>query len=355
VLNGPSITLRESRQLLDGTMFFAIEIGNECDLYGFNGIRTSNWNYTYYSQQFENYYKAIISTNVAPNVPFIQGATWCCESSFLLYANDYIKTYKPILRTFSYHKYPLNVCDGATTNLVDLMQDRAASGEADAMKPYVQDAIKDGVDFWMGEVNSVACGGAYNVSNTMGSALWTLDYLFNFANISVVGMNFHGGTSGAYSSFTYSPSTSNVPVVHPEYYGFYLFAQSIQGGAALTPVTTQFTNNTFVKVWSVKGTKDNSVRVVILHKDIASTVNAKVDISIDVPGYDPNAVYYELSAPSPYSTDKLTIGGQTFDNTVGGEVVGKRTAQTLKSVDNIYSITIKPSTAILLVISPSTK
>jgi hypothetical protein len=43
-----------------------------------------------------------------------------------------------------------------------------------------------------GEGNSVACGGAYNVSDTMASALWAVDELFNVAAVNITRWNFHG-------------------------------------------------------------------------------------------------------------------------------------------------------------------
>jgi hypothetical protein len=102
--------------LVDG-----IEIGNECDLYHENGIRTPNFTYTQYDPEFGAYAKVlrILARLVLGLIPLgalqavagagmptprIQGATWCC-STFDASLQAYAKKYTPAtLKSFSYHQ-----------------------------------------------------------------------------------------------------------------------------------------------------------------------------------------------------------------------------------------------------------
>jgi hypothetical protein len=50
-----------------------------------------------------------------------------------------------------------------------------------------------GLEFWIGESNSVACGGQPNISDVFASALWAVGWLHAGAMANVSGINFHGG------------------------------------------------------------------------------------------------------------------------------------------------------------------
>lgn len=56
-----------------------------------------------------------------------------------------------------------------------------------------------GASFHMGETGSVSCHGKDGVSNTLGAALWELDYVLHGAIMGMSGVYFHMGTSFYYS------------------------------------------------------------------------------------------------------------------------------------------------------------
>jgi hypothetical protein len=74
----------------------------------------------------------------------------------------------------SYHNYPLNVCgtNPPKPTIYQLLEDKSAQEEAQHLQPYVSVAAANKVPFYIGEGNSVACGGAYNVSNVFAATLW---------------------------------------------------------------------------------------------------------------------------------------------------------------------------------------
>eukprot|EP01113_Clastostelium_recurvatum_P031015 TRINITY_DN3828_c0_g1_i3.p1 TRINITY_DN3828_c0_g1~~TRINITY_DN3828_c0_g1_i3.p1 ORF type:complete len:491 (+),score=81.63 TRINITY_DN3828_c0_g1_i3:92-1564(+) len=302
---------------------YAIEIGNEPDMYVDNKIRPVGFNATTYTEQFDAYYQAISSH--LPSKPFIQGGTWCCSYDWSKVWQEYIgHEGASVLKTVSYHKYPIDACANHKPTLEDLMQDRATIGEAQGQARAIAYAHTLGIEYYMGEVNSVACGGRANVSDVFGATLWTLDYLLNFANVSADGMNFHQG--GHYGGWGFDVNTS-APILKPPYYGFYMFDQAIQGGASMMPSITKNTTNPFIKTFAMLGSgTDKSVRVIIIHKDITTNQTAEVQIEIDdAANYEAVAAMYVLEAPSPYASTGISLAGQTFDGTKDGTVQGTRT------------------------------
>jgi hypothetical protein len=58
-----------------------------------------------------------------------------------------------------------------------------------------------GIAFNMGETGSVSCHGKAGVSNTMGAALWQLDYVLYGAVQGMQGVYFHSGSPFYYSAW----------------------------------------------------------------------------------------------------------------------------------------------------------
>jgi len=328
---------------------YAIEIGNEVDLFGDNGFREKGYNYTQYKKEFDFYVNAI-----APYVPkrFIQGATFCCLSSFFDQIPSYVQNENSKIKTLSVHNYPTTHCNNNPVELSELMVDKSSEGVAAFFAPLAKATITAGVEFWVGEMNSASCGGAPNVSDVFGSALWAVDILFNYVNIGVKGVNFHGGSGGYYTSFAYSSPTSTIPEVRPIYYGQFLFAQAIRANSRLIDANVTHTTNELVKVWAVRDGDNQDIRIVVVHKDITTKVPATVTIKLSG-SYQNSASLLTVEAPSPYSQTGITIGGQTFDGTQTGAPVGNQKTVTVTGSSNSYSFTVLPSSIALLTVHAS--
>jgi hypothetical protein len=65
--------------------------------------------------------------------------------------------------------------------------------------PSIQAAHDANTLFYMGETGSVSCHGEDGVRNTMGAALWELDYVLNGAVLGIDGVFFHMCTPFFYS------------------------------------------------------------------------------------------------------------------------------------------------------------
>ena len=87
-------------------------------------------------------------------------------------------------------------------------------------------------------MNSVSCGTANGVANVFGSALWSLDALFQMARVGVDGVNIH--TAPTYPDRLFvAKKVHHVwrAAVEPEYYGLMMFAQAAPAGSRLVHVS----------------------------------------------------------------------------------------------------------------------
>eukprot|EP01102_Stenamoeba_stenopodia_P010028 TRINITY_DN2976_c0_g1_i1.p2 TRINITY_DN2976_c0_g1~~TRINITY_DN2976_c0_g1_i1.p2 ORF type:complete len:184 (+),score=37.69 TRINITY_DN2976_c0_g1_i1:1065-1616(+) len=177
--------------------------------------------------------------------------------------------------------------------------------------------------------------------------------MFNLANVSVDGVNFHGVSPywfystfhhpAYYDAITYNNSTM-VPVVHPLYYAILAMAQTIRTGSDLIGVNITESTNELIKVWAVFNDATQTVRVVVIHKDLNSTQPA--NITINVSGSDDSSVakVTRLVAPSPYSQFNVTLAGQTFDGSEDGTPVGSYAYETVSGSNGMYSFAVQPLT-----------
>ena len=315
----------------------AIEIGNEPDLYSRNGDRPSSYTMGDYFADFEKWGGQI--SPVLPQGVKLMGPSWCLSQSL------------PSLPTFLAQESNVSIVSQhyyggtGTGNAPDyLLQNGPAANGAQRFASSVILAHQAGRSFRIGEMNSVAGGGQPGVSDIFASALWSVDTMFEFASVGVDGVNFHGNSS-TYALFTFDPSRKfTLLSVRPVYYGALLFQQATANGARLLPVTV--TTQANLKVWA---TLDNKgvVRVTLINKD----KTAQGDVTISLPGFG-SAQTIRLSAANYQATHGVTIGGQTFDGSTDGNILGTLSEETVTPSGGVYSVTVPPTSAALLTIQP---
>jgi hypothetical protein len=319
----------------------AIEIGNEPDQYAQNGIRSSSYGYEDYLADFNTW-----KTNITPVLPTgtrLMGPSW---AGFGWWPN--IKTYDSsevdALTTFSQHYY---VASAKAQNPADiLLTPGAATNGPSAVAAGVATAHQYGIPFRMGEMNSLSGGGKLGISNAFESALWAIDNMFEYANVGVDGVNWHGG-GGPYTYFSiYSAqkagvSTFTLAAVNPLYYGLLFFQAATGNGAHLLPVTLDTLAN--LKAWATIDAS-STPRLVLINKD--ENLTGTVDITLS--GYS-HAQIYRLTAPSYQSTSGVTFAGQTFDGSTNGAIQGAQTVESVDVSDGVFEVSIPVTSAVLVV------
>jgi hypothetical protein len=323
----------------------AIEIGNEPDYYAGNGHRPKSYTFQDYLRDFAAYRSAIMPV-LPPNVKLV-GPSWGA-TGVLAQLPRFLDQEAPNLSTVSQHSYSGTSCANTKNPPDFLLNPGASTSVLKGPLAGVGPAHQLGLQYRMGEFNSISCGGEPGVSDTFPSALWLTDILFEFANSGVDGVDIHFGNHPGYGLFTFNvaksggSATYSVQSIRPSYYGALLFQQSAPAGARLVPVNLSTSAN--LKVWA---TEDGAgtVRLLVLNKDRS----ASGPVSIQLAGYGDGALT-RLLAPTFDAQTGLTLGGQTFDGSQDGSIQGAPTSDTVSADSGTYTFDMPPVSAALMVV-----
>jgi hypothetical protein len=256
-----------------------------------------------------------------------------------------LKDFNKDVKTISYHEYPLNVCDKPPqkNTIYQLLANAASDDNANKLAPFVTEAAKYKLPFYIGEGNSVACGGEVNVSDIAATTLWAVNTLFKHASIGITRWNFHGCEQGAYTAIAYG--SDDTPDVRPLFYGMWIFTSAISNSAGL--VSSQVvSSNPLVKAWCVKDAS-GKYRVTVIHKDIDSMDSAHVKISAIATSGWAGHVRRFTSTDGPFAKKGLSFGGLTFDGSTDGTPSGTPSSETINVSNGYFEFDINPGTIAL--------
>lgn len=162
------------------------------------------------------------------------------------------------------------------------------------------------LNYRINEVNSFSGGGKEGVSDTFGSALWCLDYLFDLASHGCAGANLETDVNQLGFISFYSPivhDATGACSAGPEYYGLLAFAMAGHGKLLECHVEPDQINLTAYTTKDAQGT----IYLTVINKDL--THDAKVQFRL--PSGCEAAEVYRLSAPSVDAKTGVTFGGST--------------------------------------------
>lgn len=266
-----------------GTDLVGIEIGNEPDNYVTLGIRAVGYNYSQYITQWQAYADAIKALNA--NIPLTGPSA---------YISSWLSSFSPVSDSeyLNAHLYPLYARLNPT-----LTQLLGKSVMTD-IETLIQTWLGYSADLVIGETNAVADGGTTGVSNSLGAALWGLDYMFTALNMGVKRINFQGAFLDG--SFYYQPIMAD-GTPQALYYAMLLFHEAAATGSTVTTtVSTSFN----LKSYSALGT-DGKLHVVIINKDFYN--DAIVQLETTNPYIEASVMY--LKGHGLASTSVFSLGG----------------------------------------------
>lgn len=322
-----------------------IEIGNEADNYGYNGQRPKNYMLSGFLSDHGEWRAGI--TPLLTGSTKILGPSWGAQSSLQKYLSTFETQEAKNTSVVSMHRYA-GYRDAGQTYAVDYLLTPDAVAGPSEIASIVATAHNNGQKFRIAEFNSLDLGGVDGISNAFGSALWAMDDMFEYVNVGVDGVNWHGLNACNYCALTLDaksggPNGTHVYAltqVRPLYYGMLLFQQATANNAKLLPVTVATKSN--IKVWATID-DSNTVKVLVINKD-ASFAN---DFTIALPGYG-DAQATRLQAASYQSKTGVTLGGQTFDGSKDGKLLGTATNETVSAQSGFYTLKLQPTSAVLL-------
>jgi len=275
-----------------GNQLHSFELGNEVEALP----RFKNSYAAYHAAFLE--YKAAIRVAI-PNAPF-SGPDSIGRMDWI---TSFAETESSDIKLLTQHYYRGGAKDPASTIEKLLKPDE---GWESRLAKLQEISREHGIPFRINEVNSCYGGGKPGVSDTFGSALWCLDYMFRLAAHGAEGINLETdlnqlGWISHYSPIVHDP-TGNC-TARPEYYGMLAFAAA--GNGDLVKLTVdQPPGGINLSAYATKN-PGGWYWITVVNKDL--TVDAQVEIAL--PEGCSAAEAHRLSAPSAESHDQVTFSG----------------------------------------------
>ena len=347
----------------------SFEIGNEADVYVYNGIRPLGYGSSTFTSEFVAYAAALGAAGVPPGklkAPSTQGYAASWNASWLPPFLAAVATRDGNLSAVATHFYALSVCtpaqQAAPPRAADLLADDPTSATAKSLaklQPFAAAAAAAGLPYHIGEGSAVACSGSPGTANSMPAALWALDVLYRLSQLNVSRFHFHGGPTGDNSAITFpvigiNPTRWNpVPQVAPLYYGLAAFNFAAANNARALPVQNASATGA-VRCWAVVDAL-GARRVVLINKDAtpnASAVAVTLQLSAPLSG---NASVAALlpGAAGLSSTRGLTWRGLSWDNSTNGTPAGVVSDVSLApSSPGVFNIVLPAAAALVITLPP---
>jgi Glycosyl hydrolase family 79 C-terminal beta domain len=362
--NRVSIAQAEERQLIAAigrNRIAEFEIGNEPELYAYvpwyylvNGqpspwyegprgvpvlARKKGYNFPIFQGEFTRFRQGLSGLPLAG--PSTGNFNWLSHLPTFLPA-------EPGLSMVTFHRYGLNGCTKVPSkwgfpSVPHLLSELASRRIMAGVQPYVNLAHSKHLPFRIDEMASVTCGGRAGVSNTLASAMWYLDTLFDMWSTGVDGINIHTypGTPSSLFDFTQSGPTWE-GTVHPGYFGVLMFAQAAPPGSRLLNLTVA--GGQQIRAWATL-TPGGQVHVVLLNDNVTGSQT----VTVREPWSSRPATLERLAGNNPYVTSDVRIGGQSFGlQTDTGTLGGVSRITSLPARSGAYTVAIPASNAAML-------
>jgi hypothetical protein len=287
-----------------GANLYGFEIGNEVDLYT-STAQSATWSYPIFTTQWQDFEAAIEAAT--PGAPLTGPAS---ASHYATWTVPFATSEGTHIELLTQHYYRANGQDATSTLTLLLQPDPALLTELKALQASVASPAKGSVGAYrLTECNSFYNGGAPDVSDAFGTALWAIDFLFTNALYGSAGGNFHGGGNGP--GYTPIADANGVVVgARPIFYGLLFFtrvgAGTLVGTASTVPATLNFTT------YAVEAS-DKTLNIVLVNKDPTTAVEVTVDAGEAVA----SASVTRLQAPALDATTGVTLAGAGIDPTGG--------------------------------------
>jgi hypothetical protein len=194
------------------------------------------------------------------------------------------------------------------------------------------------------EANSVYNEGQPGVSDTLGAALWGLEFVFEAAAAGIAGVNFHGGVHNVHAELdkAYTPIARGPGGryrARPLYYGMLMFAQAARG--TLVPARLA-ADGSGLKAFAVRA-PDGILRICLINKDPARGARVRID-----PGRSfAAASIVRLSGPAVDATAGVTLGGSSVDE-FGGWAPAMR--EVVNPAGGEFTLDVVPASAALMIL-----
>jgi len=281
----------------------AFEIGNEPDLFPRpSGHRHPGYGYDDYLREYRRYRDAL--RKAIPNIVFAGPDVADATEWVTRFAADEGREIK--LLTHHYYREGQN-----PTSTFDklLHPDPKVSPILVKLRAASESS---GVPYRICETNSFSGGGKPGVSDTLGAALWVLDFMLILASAGCAGVNMETGVNQRGFISSYSPIGDDEQGHYwaaPEYYGMLAFAQAGKGRIIGSSIDA---GNRNITAYATQPAKDRTV-LTLINKEPSSDATVLIDAGSSLPFRIGSLV--RLSGPSMESKSGTTLGGASVSPT----------------------------------------
>jgi hypothetical protein len=273
-----------------GGMLQSFEIGNEVDL-----MRRYAKDYDAYHAAYAEY-KAAIRARL-PDAVF-SGPD---AAGNLAFVERFVATQSADMKLITHHYYHSGARNAKATMEYLLARDGAFDARLDRLRTLADDHH---LAYRINELNSFSGGGKPGVSDTLGAALWCLDYMFDVAAHGGAGVNMETdinqlGFISFYSPIVHDPA--GACSARPEYYAMLAFAMAGRSELLKVRVEKDEINLTAYATRS----KDGSIDLTVINKDISR--DATIECAVPPGCKDVEA--YRLNGPSVDAKTGVSFAG----------------------------------------------
>ncbi|KAJ8073455.1 hypothetical protein PM082_011731 [Marasmius tenuissimus] len=336
-----------------------IEIGNEADLFSRNGFRPPNFTIAEYTTEWIDFAQNVSDTagiNSTSYTKFLAGGFTDDASARnftpqSLFDNGILESEPGSqITTISQHIYSGSACSGSGALLQDLMTKANIRSNLTRFTSDIAAVNSEGLEYVLGETNSLSCHGSPNVSNTGGAALWTLDYALFARTINITRVYFHEGIGYKYNLIQPATLTRSIldgselpeplpPHVQPQYYAAIIVAEAI-GKSGNTQIAEIPIDNDRIAGY---GFYENGAlaRAVFLNsqaflEESGDSTRPSIHLDFDIPGSDgpTDMTVKRLAIGHAEDASGLTWGGQSYE-TADGRVSGDVSSETVSVADGL--------------------
>jgi hypothetical protein len=326
---------------------FAFELGNEPDNYqkhfvNNRPLRDKHWDYEIYSRQYDHY-KEMLTSHFKGKKSLAAPAF---AKAFVPDAPNFIERESMDLQLATLHYYPLNGCGderpSSSKNSPSSLSSQSSSPNSSALQTLLLPTASTGffkmfdpifaiskrltVPLRIDELGPVSCDGLPEVGNSFASALWSLDFMFNFTQAGGAGVNFR-----------VSSTIGSAPEAAPIFYAMMFFGEATQNMSSFIPL--QMNGPSTVRAWSFLD-HNGMIRVALLN-----TSEEEGTVVLQIPHTSGPAKIVRLTAPSLSSQNGVKLGGQTFDQSEDGNLLGTRTEDSLSPVGQLFPVLLPAGSA----------
>lgn len=278
-----------------GSNLYALQAGNEPDAYSLNGIRPSGYSYTYYQDQWLNYYNAVKS--MVPQA-FFAGPDVSNNTTFM---TSFAENENKNVKLIDGHYYITGPASDPSITYQTLLA--VNNGLSYYLQQYNHESISYNLPYRITETNNFYGGGKPGVSNVFASALWALDMMWTVAENNGQGINFHGGTG-----LSYSPLIINGSVITamPEYYAMLAFKQ----GACVKVIPATINSSGYNCSAYASANADNTWSITLINKETTENISFTIQSGKTVSSIQ----IARLTAPSVISATGTMFAGSAVNS-----------------------------------------